>query len=82
MENENLFALTYSTLVAMFNSVLVILGEAKIDIYLATNISSYYLAYLIFLREREATLARKLVNLTFLSILLIVIIIRTYEVIR
>ena len=81
MDAQRAFTITYASLVALFNTILYILSEASIDVYISINIISYYLSYIIYLRGERASMPQKAINIIFILILVVIMVYRAYKVI-
>lgn len=74
------FTALYTGLVALFNSVLVLLGEGRADAYLAVNVLSFYVSYSLVRPPTRPGVATVLLHVLLLTVFAAVVSLRVYEV--
>lgn len=74
------FAGLYSGLVALFNIVLALLGEQRVDAYVAVNVLSFYVSYSLTRPPTKPGIVMSALHLLLLSLFAVVVAVRVYEV--
>jgi len=81
MKRFDMYFLLFSFLLSLFNSVLVLLGENRIDVYISISILIYFVALAIFGFEPLTEMKSIKILSIFLFIIFIVIVgLRVYEI--
>jgi hypothetical protein len=74
------FALLYTGLVALFNSTLLLLGERRVDAYVAVNVLSFYVSYSLARPPTRPGVATVVLHVLLLTVFAVVVALRVYEV--
>jgi hypothetical protein len=74
------FSLLYTGLVALFNSTLLLLGERRVDAYLAVNVLSFYVSYSLARPPARPGAAMTALHILLLTLFAAVVALRVYEV--
>ncbi|MEM2078063.1 MAG: hypothetical protein QXY95_04850 [Thermosphaera sp.] len=75
------FLITYVSLVTLFNSALLLLGEERVDAFIALNILCFYISYALVKPFPRTALPVKLLHATLITLFILIISIRISEVI-
>ena len=78
LNRHKLFILIYAFIVTVVETLIFMLGEQRIDAYVAVNILIYYVVYAV-VRPPSSTYSRFL-NISLLSIFAVIVAYRIYEV--
>ncbi|MCC6014719.1 MAG: hypothetical protein LM564_03330 [Desulfurococcaceae archaeon] len=74
------FTLLYTGLVALFNSTLLLLGERRVDAYVAVNVLSFYVSYSLARPPTRPGVATVVLHVLLLTVFAVVVALRVYEV--
>lgn len=77
----DLFILVYTSLATLVCTSLFVLGEVRIDAYIAINVLMYFISYAIVRPITEVPLLIRMLNLILLLIFAIIVVMRVYEVV-
>lgn len=75
-----LFILVYTALASMITATIFLLGESRIDAYIALNILTYYMCYAVVRPGIRRGLIIKMYNVLLLVVMGVIISLRLYEV--
>lgn len=76
------FTLTYVALSSTLSLALFLLGEQRVDAYVALNILVYYICYAVMRPSPGRSLLVRAFNIALLSVMCAVIAVRVYEVLK
>jgi hypothetical protein len=74
------FSILYTGLVALFNSTLLLLGERRVDAYVAVNVLSFYVSYSLARPPTRPGVATVVLHVLLLTVFAVVVALRVYEV--
>lgn len=77
----DLFIFVYTFLSTLICASIFILGEVRIDAYVAINILTYFISYVVVRPTTEAPLLVKVLNLILLLVFAMIVVMRIYEVV-
>jgi len=80
LKRVELLILIYVLLTTSMNASLFILGENRIDAYVAVNVLSYFITYAVVRPFLETPLYVKVLNVALLLSFMIIVALRVYEV--
>lgn len=74
------FVLIYALLATLMNVSLLLLGESRVDAYVAVNVLMYFISYTVIKPFYETPLLVRLLNLLLLTAFSAIVALRLYEV--
>lgn len=75
------FVLTYTALVYLSNLILYFIAEKRPDAYVSLSILTFYITYTIYRPLKRASLRIKLLHVVLLTLFLVIVAYRVYQVI-
>ena len=80
LKQKDLFAMIYSSLASSLSLAIYLLGEKRIDAYLAINILIYYITYLVSRPLPREPIHVRMLNTALVIIFIAIVSWRVYEV--
>lgn len=80
IKRVELFVLIYTLLFSLITPFIYVLGEQRVDAYVAVNILAYFISYTIIRPVPTSSHAVKALNATLLLMFALVVAMRVYEV--